>query len=174
MCGKNFCLKVCIKKVPGSPPRVREKLRSFQTNLNSMGITPACAGKTPNKTPLVVTGQDHPRVCGKNQALRFVASTTPGSPPRVREKPSGETYPSSNDRITPACAGKTPPLPRFQQQDRDHPRVCGKNCNRSTTLSNKSGSPPRVREKLHHSCRLTTWTWDHPRVCGKNWVYFTV
>ena len=50
-----------------------------------------------------------------------------GSPPRVRGKPLNSGYDAVKDRITPACAGKTP---RFRIRI---PRV--------------RGSPPRVRGK---------------------------
>ena len=46
VCGKNFgCMRGCFRQ-PGSPPRVREKLRLYAWMLSSTRITPACAGKT--------------------------------------------------------------------------------------------------------------------------------
>ena len=112
----------------------------------------------------------------------------PGSPPRVREKlwsmlPMAKLY-----GITPACAGKTRSLKHSLLQTWDHPRVCGKNIHKQMTNIRTTGSPPRVREKLHFSTHIIITVritpacagktsivrisqlalWDHPRVCGKN------
>ena len=51
--------------LPGSPPRMRGKVRLLRPEVHELGITPAYAGKRAsckivhNKTP------DHPRVCGE-------------------------------------------------------------------------------------------------------------
>ena len=71
-----------------------------------------------------------------------------GSPPRVREKPLDLFCNSSSERITPACAGKTPTLELVSFAFRDHPRVCGKNPSLFKCPKYRVGSPPRVREKL--------------------------
>ena len=86
VCGKNTSLLKCMAIVPGSPPRVREKLFN---NLNwSMfpRITPACAGKTYVVKHSLFSWWDHPRVCGKNTFRPCGKNDLPGSPPRVREK----------------------------------------------------------------------------------------
>ena len=92
------------------------------------------------------------------------------------------------NRITPACAGKIYLPGHPLAFSWDHPRVCGKNCNLSTTLSNRSGSLPHVREKPYRwnfwfnrfritpACAGKTTLpnldhyhyQDHTRVCGKN------
>ena len=147
MCGKNSTLSVLLKKVLGSPPRVREKLSPTLAHSIKCRITPACAGKTEILTIHSTFKRDHPRVCGKNVVSTAGGNDGTGSPPRVREKPFSFTFLLFYRRITPACAGKTPYLHRPLVSPRDHPRVCGKNAR--TELSNKSclGSPPRVREK---------------------------
>ena len=49
----------------GSPPRMRGKaLREALVN-NTLGITPAHAGKSKNFTVYPVTVRDHPRACGE-------------------------------------------------------------------------------------------------------------
>ena len=35
--------------------------------LEGVGITPACAGKTPRISQAACSSQDHPRVCGENR-----------------------------------------------------------------------------------------------------------
>ena len=53
----------------GSPPRVRERQRVHRYINVSLGITPACAGKTFLVRLRTHTDWDHPRVCGKDSTL---------------------------------------------------------------------------------------------------------
>ena len=46
VCGKNSNGDIIAMPCPGSPPRVREKLLSFEASLLFYRITPASAGKT--------------------------------------------------------------------------------------------------------------------------------
>ena len=70
-----------------------------------------------------------------------------GSPPRVREKLNRQGSGLEMSGITPACAGKTHPSIKRQQDFKDHPRVCGKNFQIRMLKIAREGSPPRVREK---------------------------
>ena len=116
------------------------------------------------------------------------AVSSPGSPPRVREKLFGNHVYTSDYGITPACAGKTLIRILKSTQMRDHPRVCGKNHKNQMEHTQLTGSPPRVREKLvfvdsvkfrlgitpacagktDMEIEKVTHVRDHPRVCGKN------
>ena len=71
-----------------------------------------------------------------------------GSPPRVREERYGIREGVYVEGITPACAGRTRPLPYLQFLNQDHPRVCGKNGDACVGGNARIGSPPRVREEL--------------------------
>ena len=71
----------------------------------------------------------------------------------------------------------------------DHPRVCGEKHPGGSSIPKNSGSPPRVRGKVHNlafdalhdgitpACagkrrreeRTCCCGWDHPRVCGEKW-----
>ena len=93
-------------------------------------------------------------------------------------------------RITPACAGKTRPVPFKAFIEWDHPRVCGKDLCRISPIRWFLGSPPRVRERPclgYAICSMVRITpacagktiyahpvydqdEDHPRVCGKDWM----
>ena len=86
MCGKNAVIAVSIAGLTGSPPRVREKHISCKLNKEGPRITPACAGKTAARGLMILTVEDHPRVCGKNKDLVAKGLPSAGSPPRVREK----------------------------------------------------------------------------------------
>ena len=147
MCGKNPSKVFHAFVESGSPPRVREKPNLVKVTKSNARITPACAGKTRTIQPFAELVRDHPRVCGKNLTLNISVLDSLGSPPRVREKLSDSNIQRMKAGITPACAGKTLRLPRFQQLGRDHPRVCGKNGVLSMSLKRDMGSPPRVREK---------------------------
>ena len=149
MCGKNEILDHSPPACPGSPPRVREKRSQNIYFVENPGITPACAGKTSRisksyagywdhprvcgKNRLCVVHldcclADHPRVCGKNLVHLQLQGSSPGSPPRVREKLKLLLWLRFRCRITPACAGKTFELRFCLSFYGDHPRVCGKNC----------------------------------------------
>ncbi len=111
-----------------------------------------------------------------------------GSPPRVREELELPLFFLFLCGITPACAGRTIPYSATWKQEKDHPRVCGKNPPYKSLHAPPPGSPPRVREErlisyikppilgITPACAgrtsLTFFSyrlgWDHPRVCGKD------
>ena len=132
----------------GSPPRVREEPLSTSAADPSNGITPACAGRTFHLFFQICYTRDHPRVCGKNSIFLVNSSISLGSPPRVREEHASTVRDIYQRRITPACAGRTPVMSNPTLNVWDHPRVCGKNPQRSFTMYSTPGSPPRVREEL--------------------------
>ena len=147
VCGENPSREKYLPAAVGSPPRVRGKRAARERMLGIQRITPACAGKTSSSTAPSLSQQDHPRVCGENMIKSEVVRVTWGSPPRVRGKRTGWRPSEVEDRITPACAGKTP-APLWQKRHGwDHPRVCGENLHRRAYDSHPRGSPPRVRGK---------------------------
>ena len=113
---------------------------------------------------------------------------TPGSSPRVRGKHEYEQKTSWEDRLIPACAGKTCHQHLGRSRARAHPRVCGENLGIESRLRIFCGSSPRVRGKLSETpyrsigsrlipaCAGKTATKSrsparcqaHPRVCGEN------
>ena len=54
------------------------------------------------------------------------------------------------DGITPAWAGKSPPLYDFPEPQQDHPRVGGEKIASWTVHKVSMGSPPRGRGKVVH------------------------
>ena len=148
VCGKNADAQARKITTTGSPPRVREKPQDIRTAINTLGITPACAGKTSNTVTGYPGNKDHPRVCGKNSFMFGGDGTDTGSPPRVREKLKHMANDTCMVGITPACAGKTWSICCWYLRYWDHPRVCGKNTLSYIHYTLLSGSPPRVREKL--------------------------
>ena len=108
-------------------------------------------------------------------------------PPHVRGRELGLIGRRHQARITPACAGKSQRSGARGSRGRDHPRVCGEKVKGEAAAHRPSGSPPRVRGKVHvfntqiyqrgitpacagksRPCPAhSRSTGDHPRVCGE-------
>ena len=127
VCGENRYATSGERLKGGSPPRVRGKRRAAVQPSGHLRITPACAGKTFSGYLYPTLSSDHPRVCGENDDEEDDEDLHLGSPPRVRGKPGGVLMASKEERITPACAGKTLSVLLALQGSSDHPRVCGEN-----------------------------------------------
>ena len=112
-----------------------------------MGITPACAGKRLALLAAAGFQKDHPRVCGEKSKAEPSCSSAQGSPPRVRGKVFEAAPNVIQERITPACAGKSKGQLDFPIYFEDHPRVCGEKSGSLTVARAITGSPPRVRGK---------------------------
>ena len=147
-CEENTRIASTLRGSGGSPPRVRGKLLSWLAAIRDGRITPARAGKTPAPCACGRTHTDHPRACGENLHSAAFTTSTSGSPPRVRGKPTVCGFSSAAERITPARAGKTSTRRSARQKSGDHPRACGENGIGKRTLVWSGGSPPRVRGKL--------------------------
>ena len=170
MCGKDSFQKVFLRVALGSPPRVRERPRVFKRLLSA--------------------GEDHPRVCGKDDNINDPNITLSGSPPRVRERLCRLTLLKLLAGITPACAGKTDRFCYCDTDSRITPACAGKTLLKRKRKKRQSGSPPRVRErpdfkgldrtqsritpacagKTNNAPNLFSEHQDHPRVCGKDQV----
>ena len=65
VCGEKWSIRWVTRARSGSPPRVRGKAVRAICKACRYWITPACAGKSPHKLPILSFIQDHPRVCGE-------------------------------------------------------------------------------------------------------------
>ena len=65
VCGEKLLGDECLPVNKGSPPRVRGKVCDVICGQQSVGITPACAGKSGKKNFPAGLRKDHPRVCGE-------------------------------------------------------------------------------------------------------------
>ena len=72
----------------GSPPHVRGKGDAVAKGPSTVGITPACAGKSGPPLSMAVLKEDHPRMCGEKADARNGTRYREGSPPRMRGKVS--------------------------------------------------------------------------------------
>ena len=131
----------------GSPPRMRGKDHGKPAGHGPLGITPACAGKSSQRSSATRSARDHPRVCGEKTFDRLLEMAEKGSPPRMRGKVTCMTLHKSWNGITPAYAGKSAGLRAAVYRKRDHPRVCGEKFRAYAKIWNEWGSPPRMRGK---------------------------
>ena len=115
-----------------------------------------------------------------------------GSPPPVRGKVECPICGSTEEGITPACAGKRELVNASQRRSEDHPRLCGEKCNIQNGRCNDTGSPPPVRGKavrltlfppasgITPACagkrsneeEMVSGNEDHPRLCGEKLTVF--
>ena len=190
VCGEKMQSYTGQPSSSGSPPRVRGKAVHNASKRRHTGITPACAGKRQEREGAAAATRDHPRVCGEKPISLGCNRLRLGSPPRVRGKEMADIKLSWEERITPACAGKS--IPSFFPLCLiwDHPRVCGEKQKICAYLHHAIGSPPRVRGKGHRDLRIRERPGitpacagksfrccskilcykDHPRVCGEKCI----
>ena len=108
VCGEKAITVSSAHIMRGSPPRVRGKDLGLDVPGQTVGITPACAGKRKRPKRWVRPPKDHPRVCGEKARQKLCHVANQGSPPRMRGKACDAVPGLVVRRITPACAGKRP------------------------------------------------------------------
>ena len=105
-CGEKHGQCVDSLRLQGSPPRMRGKDCAKMNAYGSFRITPAHAGKRHTTRKGTDKTWDHPRACGEKLLLFFGASSSAGSPPRMRGKAAIHRVAEFWPGITPAHAGK--------------------------------------------------------------------
>ena len=106
VCGEKSSPTSSHRKGQGSPPRMRGKALAPAPTIDIIGITPAYAGKSPERWWHCGRHGDHPRVCGEKSSKSSLLSCSMGSPPRMRGKVTGGIGGTLGTGITPAYAGK--------------------------------------------------------------------
>ena len=166
---------------------MRGKVKDYNRLYSEVRITPAYAGKS--LVCVIVRGlsRDHPRVCGEKQSETLTNARRTGSPPRMRGKVVVHSCVVAYLGITPAYAGKSIQYHVIVRPCWDHPRVCGEKIRVCDARDRATGSPPRMRGKVHFlpvrlcflgitpayagkSSVLSQFRMshrDHPRVCGE-------
>ena len=107
LCGEKpptYCVKICRT---GSPPPMRGKVFDHRKNQFDVGITPAYAGKSSGEKLVLLSYEDHPRLCGEKSATTSGGISGSGSPPPMRGKVFTGFFQCYSCRITPAYAGKS-------------------------------------------------------------------
>ena len=112
VCGEKLSSSTPRRTLMGSPPRMRGKVDVAIVVLRGNGITPAYAGKSLCTGQAARRRRDHPRVCGEKKPKKATATTSEGSPPRMRGKDEMLSNAGRLWGITPAYAGKR--LKRFR------------------------------------------------------------
>ena len=176
---------------PGSPPHARGRRRRRSLHGDSNGITPACAGKTPSRPCRRRPRTDHPRMRGEDLASMFCIEAELGSPPHARGRLGSEALADFKDRITPACAGKTPTRREMDLTVTDHPRMRGEDAEKALADMRGEGSPPHARGrraaptasrdfaritpacagKTQRACLPVREQPDHPRMRGEDYEF---
>ena len=153
VCGEKFLSGFGISTLMGSPPRMRGKVSFADLTKTAFGITPAYAGKSPERPGTSALTGDHPRVCGEKIASWTVCNVSMGSPPRMRGKGRVERRTGKGGGITPAYAGKSWSAVWNLWVCWDHPRVCGEKSPYDFRPVHGRGSPPHMRGKVsQHPC----------------------
>ena len=134
----------------------------------SMGITPAYAGKRLYIFPQTTLDRDHPRLCGEKFVKRFLLIKNIGSPPPMRGKGSCDALITSCARITPAYAGKREMGGGKAGGGKDHPRLCGEKGEKVGDAIGGTGSPPPMRGKAAATLLGTILTGITPAYAGKS------
>lgn len=111
--------------VVGSPPHVRGTLSRDNKLMVNHGITPAYAGNILWMIASTTLTLDHPRIRGEYCVPAFQDFVLPGSPPHTRGILDFYCRHRANQRITPAYAGNTLPVPCIAWLCWDHPRLRG-------------------------------------------------
>ena len=138
----------------GSPPLTRGKGQACADPPRFHGITPAYAGKRPERWGCRGSRWDHPRLRGEKRKGRTIPRIKIGSPPLTRGKVIKPLAAPLPPRITPAYAGKSfscgfPPVRLW-----DHPRLRGEKCRSARSDKRVPGSPPLTRGKAD---KPSTW-----------------
>ena len=105
VCGEQLELQTGLQRYQGSSPRVRGAVVTMHFVKAPHGIIPACAGSSAGACTGLLTGRDHPRVCGEQRLKKSVIKTPSGSSPRVRGAVERELLTGQRLGIIPACAG---------------------------------------------------------------------
>ena len=173
----------------GSPPLARGKGELCHTGYAKGGITPACAGKSPQAVRLALARGDHPRLRGEKNLDDGEKGDSKGSPPLARGKVEDVSPEEIQQRITPACAGKSIAHLLLSPFEKDHPRLRGEKSAFRSPEELAQGSPPLARGKARcptgecPDSRITPacagkrstemhWSagvWDHPRLRGEKY-----
>ena len=153
-----------------SPPHGRGKGVVEGGHVEVNRITPAWAGKSLVTPSIPRARGDHPRVGGEKCRSATAAAAAKGSPPRGRGKEVHLSDTFSNQRITPAWAGKRRPAGLRAVRPRDHPRVGGEKLSSRLLSIPVQGSPPRGRGKDSPCIPRQRQAEDHPRVGGEKWA----
>ena len=145
VCGEHQVRDTLYGTTQGSSPRMRGTLGSAIQAPFMLGIIPAYAGNTNDRTPIYRMRRDHPRVCGEHRKRPEGQTAARGSSPRMRGTHASRMISARVKGIIPAYAGNTTDVLGGVRVDGDHPRVCGEHALMASKMPVNAGSSPRMR-----------------------------
>ena len=149
----------------GSAPRARGTQDDKHPAYRLPRISPACAGNTSTWRASRSPRPDQPRVRGEHAGGLGHGEVDGGSAPRARGTLSAGGAIAPDDRISPACAGNTPPPTRRASSSTDQPRVRGEHARNIDHRGHLHGS--RVRgEHAERTAKLRSLGGSAPRARG--------
>ena len=168
MRGEDSIPGVDMKIGDGSPPHARGRHRDTKAEGTSVGITPACAGKTSAAGRQTHSMADHPRMRGEDYHRDRDGKLDGGSPPHARGRRFDDDRVAVGVRITPACAGKTPCNHTAGSYGADHPRMRGEDLGPARPKPLSSRITPACAGKTCVCARVCVACPDHPRMRGED------
>ena len=150
--GENISAPASTPSMRGSSPLTRGKLDLVRTQVRTIGLIPAHAGKTRPGMPTTPSRPAHPRSRGENFQAKTIPARGPGSSPLTRGKRERRRDPIAGARLIPAHAGKTAPGPTPARGWAAHPRSRGENITWIAQLITSCGSSPLTRGKRVPGC----------------------
>src|SRR5690606_37758740 len=159
-CGGEVSRVASYSSTSGPSPRVRGRGQRDITVLEDRGSIPARAGESHSRSGPRWGGRVHPRACGGEVLTSWIPSMTAGPSPRVRGR--ADTWPGRrvSGGSIPARAGESRRSTKRSTLRMVHPRACGGERSKRSSLTRTLGPSPRVRgrerkkkirEKLHGS-----------------------
>ena len=145
VCGEHHTAVLAVTSGHDLPPRVRGARRINKRWRNAAGLTPACAGSTSRRRRGAARAPTYPRVCGEHPRSSPLSGSDIDLPPRVRGARARAGGWGLGMRLTPACAGSTPPAARSAAGRSTYPRVCGEHSCLPDGRVTRIDLPPRVR-----------------------------
>ena len=143
-------------RIRGSPPHARGRRFQEVYYVVPRGITPACAGKTFFPLFVGTAGTDHPRMRGEDAFPGRGTMPRNGSPPHARGRHVAVRAEWKENRITPACAGKTPRQRREGYASPDHPRMRGEDAAELRFVGVRLRITPACAGKTSSNCAQRT------------------
>ena len=175
------------------PPRARGRDTIKLGDLEDLGNTPACAGKSGFGQMPEKCCRKYPRVRGEEDIAPLMMPFTMEIPPRARGRASYTAPAQTTTGNTPACAGKSQVLHHVPQARRKYPRVRGEEEELIKTIGEDLEIPPRARGrdggervgasapgntpacagKSHSENPSHQRLWKYPRVRGEELCHLT-
>ena len=165
--GENSTRPPLGPREPGPPPPARGEPHHVGRRVVLVRTTPACAGRTPRRTPGPFLRADHPRLRGENACRSPAIHSYGGPPPPARgERGTPPRHPAES-WTTPACAGRTARRAGPQRRATDHPRLRGENAITAWNAIKPVGPPPPARGERRPSSARTRRARTTPACAGR-------